>query len=111
VTAKKKIPPGGPDAFLDRVLRFVDQNGKVVAKDSSPVHSALTMRYDSDVLKIKMHATMYAMGNGSCGAQIKYLGKTVFSAAGSYTVRPFEVEVVTYEPGPWERLIRPRERL
>jgi hypothetical protein len=101
----RPTPPGGPDSFLKRVLMFVDRNGKVKAKDSGPMHSALTMSYDQGDLSIKMHATSYAQGNGSCGAMVTYKGGRVFTAAGSFTTAPFDTKITTYKPGPWEKLI------
>jgi len=96
------------DALMLRVLVFVDQNGVVVAKDSSPMHSSLTMKYKGRGLDIKMHATSYAQGNGSCGALVKYRGKKVFSAGGCYTDGPWDVEAATYKTGAWEKMINAR---
>ncbi len=99
------------DALMLRVLKFVDQKGEVVAKESSPMHSALTMKYKGRGLDIKMHATAYAQGNGSCGALVKYKGKKVFVAGGCYTAGPWDVEATIYKEGAWENLVAPeRER-
>jgi hypothetical protein len=98
-------PKEGANKFLERVLVFVDRNGVVQAKDSSPMHSALSMSYKRGKLAIKMHATAYAQGNGSCGASVKYNGKTVFTAAGCFTSAPWDVVITTYKPGAWEKLI------
>ena len=70
------------------------------------MHTALTMKYDAGDLSIKMHATAYAQGNGSCGARVKYRGKLVFAATGNFTTTPFNSEVTTYVPGAWEKLIK-----
>ncbi len=93
------------DALMLRVLVFVDRNGVVVNKDSSPMHSALMMKYKGRGLDIKMHATTYAQGNGSCGALVKYRGKRVFSAGGCFTAAPWDVEAKTYKTGAWEKII------
>lgn len=94
------------DAFLERVLVFVDRNGRVKGKTSSPMHSALSMEYELGDLKIKMHASAFAQGNGSCGATVHYKGKKVYAAAGCYTAAPWDVEETVHEKGPWERLIK-----
>lgn len=99
------------DALMLRVLVFVDRNGEVVAKDSSPMHSSLTMKYENKRKKlvIKMHATAYAQGNGTCGALVKHKGKKVFSAGGCYTDGPRDVEAATYKTGAWEKIIEGSE--
>jgi hypothetical protein len=93
------------DALMLRVLVFVDNSGKVVNKESSPMHSTLTMKYKDARLNIKMHVAAYAQGNGSCSAFVKYRGKKVFSADGCYTAGPWSVKAKIYKKGEWEKLV------
>src|SRR5208282_6383922 len=94
------------DALMQRVLVFVDRNGEVVQKESSPMHSALEMKYRSrgGKLVIKMHVAAYAQGNGSCSAIVKHNGKTVFNGGGCYTAGPWDVEATTFKKGVWEKM-------
>ena len=95
-----------PDKFLENVLVFVDRNGFIVNKQSTPMSCSLEMKYENGDLKAKMHAYAHGMGNGSCGATVTYKGETVFEGAGGFTARPFNSKINTYIPGEWERLMR-----
>lgn len=96
------------DEFLRKVLKFVDRNGSVKSKSSTPMSCSLEMTYEdrkSDI-RIDMHASAHGMGNGSCGAKVYHKGDVVYDAGASYTSGPFGTKVKVYEPGRWEELIR-----
>jgi hypothetical protein len=93
------------DKFLEEVLVFVDSNGTIVSKTSTNMSCSLKMKYEDDDLKIKMHAYSHGMGNGSCGAEVRYKGKKVYEASGSFTSSPYDVKVKQYVPGKWEKLM------
>ncbi len=63
------------------------------------------MEYKEGGLDIKMHANVYAQGNGSCSARISYKGKLVYDASGSYTAGPWGVKEHTHKKGAWEKLV------
>lgn len=91
------------DDLMLRVLVYVDRNGTVVSKDSSPNSASLQMKYKDQDYDIKMHAYANGMNNGSCGATVKYQHTVVFDAGGSYTSGPWGVKAKTYTPGKWEK--------
>jgi hypothetical protein len=94
------------DKYLENVLVFVDRNGSIESKQSTPMSCSLQMKYDNGDLKVKMHAYSHGMGNGSCGATVTYKGEVVYEAAGSFTARPYSTKVKTHKPGPWEKLMK-----
>lgn len=93
------------DKYLEEVMVYVDRNGTVDSKHSTPMSSSLKMSYNQGDLSITMHAYAHGMGNGSCGATVKYKGKVVYSAGGKYTAGPFGTKVSKYVPGDWEKLL------
>lgn len=93
------------DKFLESVLVFVDRNGSIVSKQSTPMSCSLKMEYDTKDLKVTMSAYSHGMGNGSCNAVVTFGGKVVYKAAGSFTSSPYNVEVSKYESGAWERMM------
>ncbi len=93
------------DKFLEEVMVYVDRNGTVDDKHSTPMSCSLKMSYKQGDLSITMHAYAHGMGNGSCGATVKYKGKTVYSASGNFTSGPFNTKVSKYTPGAWEKLL------
>lgn len=93
------------DKFLEKVLVFVDQNGTIEDKYSTPMSCSLKMKYEDKALKIKMHAYSHGMGNGSCSAKISYEHKVVYEASGCFTAAPFNTKVKKYVPGKWEKLM------
>jgi hypothetical protein len=102
---KKSDFPHDPDKYMWKVLEYVDRNGTVLSKDSSPMHSSLAMSLKKGKLSAKISASAYAQGNGSCHAKIVYDGRRVFEAGGNYTAGPFNVAVSTYVPGSWEKTL------
>jgi hypothetical protein len=93
------------DKYLENVLVFVDRNGVVVDKHSTPMSSSLKMKYENGDLHVSMNAYAHGMGNGSCGATVKYKGKIVYKAAGSFTSSPYNTKVDKYVTGEWEKLM------
>jgi hypothetical protein len=94
------------DKFLEKVLVFVDRNGEVKSKESTPFSSSLTMKYeDRDNLLIEMDVFANGFGNGSCRATITYEKKIVYRAKSNYTSSPFNTKEEVYIPGEWEKLI------
>jgi hypothetical protein len=91
--------------FMEKVLVFVDRNGTVVSKSSTPMSCSLEMKYKGDDLSITMSVFAHGMGNGSCKAEVVYQGETVYQASGSYTSGPYHVQVQKYVPGPWKELM------
>lgn len=91
--------------FLEKILIFVDREGVVESKNSTPNSSSLTMSYNSNGLQVDMHAFAHGMGNGSCSATVVYKGKTVYKGAGGFTSHPLSVKVENYVAGPWEKLM------
>lgn len=93
------------DEYLKKVLIFVDRNGTVEDKSSSSHSASLKMKYEENGLHIEMYVCANGMGNGSCGATIKYRENIVYEAKGNYTSGPFNTEVTKYSTGVWESLI------
>jgi hypothetical protein len=91
--------------FLENVLVFVDRNGTILDKHSTPMSTSLHMQYKQGDLDIDMHAFAHGMGNGSCSATITYQGEVVYQAGGSFTSSPYNVEVKKYSSGAWEQLM------
>lgn len=92
--------------FMNRVLVFVDRNGRVLSKFGTPMNAGLSMEYNLNGLTIKMDVYTHCQGNGSCSAKVKYKGKVVYKAAGQYMSGPFGVKVEKYVPGEWEGLLK-----
>ena len=94
------------DKFVEKILIFVDRNGKVLDKHSTPLSASLVMRYDVEKLKINMHVYRHAMGNGSCVVEVRYKDKCVLKAGGLYVNTCRDVKFERYRSGKWEKLIK-----
>jgi hypothetical protein len=93
------------DDLMLKVLVFTDRHGRVVSKEGNPMYTRLVMTYEKAELHIDMHAQANAQGNGSCSAQVKWKGKLVFDASGSYTAGPYHVKARVFDPGKWQALV------
>jgi len=94
------------NSFMRSVLIFIDRNGTVIHKNSNPMLSQLSMKYDKQDLKAEMSVTAHAMGNGSCSAKIEFKGEIVYAANGNYTANPFNVKETVNKSGNWKSLIK-----
>ena len=95
-----------------KFTQFIDKHGTVLNKSSSPVASHLEMEYSKVVAskhesELILHANFRVMsaaqGNGSFSIEIRLGKKIVLEAHGTFTGKPHNVTVKTYEAGPWEK--------
>ena len=93
------------NVLVNRCLVFTDTNGKVLHKAGNPVTAELEMKYEGKDFVIKFFASSHAMGSGVCRLRVRYKGKLVLVAKGSYMTAAYDITANTYTPGDWEKKI------
>lgn len=103
---KSQVKAPTLDSVVDDVLKFVDKRGKVLFKDSSPVHSELSMKYSQDGIEAKIDVQVNVHGNGHCAVVVKQDRKVVFNATGNYTTGCFNATAKTNKDGTWRKKLK-----
>ena len=85
--------------------QFIDKHGKIINKDSNPVHSILEMEYEKDGVYARFRVRSVAQGNGSFKFQARLGREEVMNADGTFTATPHNVTVEAYKPGAWEKVL------
>ena len=94
------------DDLVDQCFVVADRKGRIVEKNSSPVLSYLSMKYQSDYGEISFKVTRSAMGNGSYRIEVKDCGKVLLKAYGNYTSGPYNNMAEKYVPGDWQKKLK-----
>ncbi len=81
----------------------IDKTGKVLHKDSSPVHALLEMELVVGKTKASLRATSSPFSNGSTHVIVKEGRKVLFEATGDMWLRMKVDKDVN--PGSWEQVL------
>lgn len=71
-----------PQDLAMQVAKFIDRNGRVLEKQSTPQSVHLKMVYETGDIKADLSAYQHAQGNGSTQVRVTVAGKEVFKASG-----------------------------
>ncbi len=91
--------------LFEDCMVHADRNGRVLAKDGTPMTSHLEMEHTDKDLHIRFKAYRAAQGNGSCQVTVKLGTRTVLQGHGGFTAGPNDVRQKTLVPGDWEKRI------
>lgn len=94
------------EKFAIKCIKFVDANGVIENRGSTPFSEWLLMHYKQPKFSMHIHITRSPYGNGFAGLVVKADRKIVFKVEGCYIAAPFDLVVKKYISGAWEKKIR-----
>lgn len=86
-----------------KCMLWVDRNGTVLDKGSSPFSAWLQMEYKDPGFSVYIRCTQSPYGNGYALIKVKVKNRLVFKAEGNYIGEPYFNKVTKYVSGTWEK--------